>query len=397
MPRVTVTREILVPDPIRTARLQCCPELGPRLLFFSGGTALRGLSRELVRYTHNSLHVITPFDSGGSSAKLRQAFQMPAIGDIRNRLMALADQSLRGNPEVVALFGHRFPRRASREDLAGQLERMVRGRHPLVAAIPDPMRKIVRNHLALFREQMPAGFDLRGASIGNLVLTAGYLTNRRMLDPVIYLFSRLVQARGEVRPVVNQNLHLAARLRDGRVVVGQHLLTGKEQAPPDSPLEELFLVPSLGSTEPAQTSIRNKMRELVLGADLICYPPGSFYTSLVANLLPRGVGSAVAAARCPKVFVPSTGEDPETLGLTLADQVDVLLRTLLRDDPERIRKSDVLGYVLLDSRHGGYAGGLDRAALAARNVTIVDCTLITKDSRPYIDSQLLAEALLSLC
>ena len=42
------------------------PALGPRLVFFTGGTALRGLSRSLTRYTHNSVHLVTPFDSGGS-------------------------------------------------------------------------------------------------------------------------------------------------------------------------------------------------------------------------------------------------------------------------------------------------------------------------------------------
>ena len=45
----------------------------PRILFFSGGTALRETSRKLVRHTRNSIHLVTPFDSGGSSAVIRQA------------------------------------------------------------------------------------------------------------------------------------------------------------------------------------------------------------------------------------------------------------------------------------------------------------------------------------
>ncbi|MES9995696.1 GAK system CofD-like protein [Desulfovibrio aminophilus] len=396
MTRVMVCREIEVPDPLRAARFARAPELGPRLLFFSGGTALRGLSRALVDYTHNSIHVITPFDSGGSSATLRRAFQMPAIGDVRNRLMALADQSLRGNPEVVALFAHRFPAKAARASLVEQLEHMIKGRHPLVARIPDPMRKIIRNHLAVFREHMPGDFDIRGASIGNLVLTAGYLNNRRMFDPVVYIFSRLIQARGEVRPVVNKNLHLGARLADGRVVVGQHLLTGKECPPPDAAIEELFLTASLDSAEPVEVAIRDKMRRLIGSADLICYPPGSFFTSLMANLLPRGVGRAVARARCPKVYVPSAGRDPEVVGLSLGGRVDLLLRALSRDDPRSIKTADVLQYVLLDSRGGEQVGGADRTKLARRGVTVVDCSLVSEDSGPYIDGRKLAEALLSL-
>lgn len=394
MSRITVCREIEVPDALQVARFQKAPELGPRLLFFSGGTALRGLSRRLVDFTHNSIHVITPFDSGGSSAKIRQAFQMPAIGDVRARIMDLADTTLRGNHEVVALFAHRFP--ADGRDLEAQLARMVQGRHPLVAGIPDPMRKIIRNHLATFLEQMPGDFDLRGASIGNLVLTAGYLMNRRFFDQVIYIFSRLVQARGEVRPVVNKHLHLGARLADGRVVLGQHRLTGKECPPLDSPIAELFLSSSLDAEQRAEVPIRTKMRELIASADLICFAPGSFYTSLLADLLPRGVGRAVARARCPKVYVPSTGHDPETLGLDLGGQVEVLLRALRRDDPKHVKAADVLQFVLWDSRNGAYRGKLDAAALGRRGVQVLDLRLITPESAPRIDPTLLAQALLSL-
>ena len=94
-------------------------DTGPRPLFFSGGTALRRLSQELVHYTHNSVHIITPFDSGGSSAKLRRAFHMPAVGDLRNRLLALADRSPSGDPAMCRLAASRFP-------ATGDAERLLR-------------------------------------------------------------------------------------------------------------------------------------------------------------------------------------------------------------------------------------------------------------------------------
>ncbi len=71
-----------------SAEYESNPDAGPKLLFFSGGTALNGLSQVLKRYTHNSIHLVTPFDSGGSSAVLREAFDMPAVGDLRSRMMA---------------------------------------------------------------------------------------------------------------------------------------------------------------------------------------------------------------------------------------------------------------------------------------------------------------------
>jgi hypothetical protein len=108
---------------------------------------------------------------------------------------------------------------------------MESGEDPLVRRVPDPLRKIIRMHLHFFEAERPVDFDLRGASIGNCILTGGYLNYHRKLDPVIYLFKKLVEARGVVRPIVNANLHLACELADGRVVVGQHRMTGKEAAP----------------------------------------------------------------------------------------------------------------------------------------------------------------------
>ena len=126
---LTVAREIRVPDPVKTTLYARSPDLGPRILFFSGGSALRDLSQELIRYTHNSIHIITPFDSGGSSAKLRQAFNMPAIGDVRNRLMAIADQTLHGFPDIYRLFAYRFPKDGAQDALRLELGAMIDGRH----------------------------------------------------------------------------------------------------------------------------------------------------------------------------------------------------------------------------------------------------------------------------
>jgi len=393
--RIRLTREAIIPDQLRLARYERLPELGPRILFFSGGTALRDLSREIIRYSHNTIHLITPFDSGGSSAKLRQAFHMPAVGDIRNRLMALADTSLTGNPAIFNFFAHRFPKDAENDRLRSELELIIRGRHRLVQRIPDPMRKIVRNNIRFFQDHMPEHFDLRGASIGNLALTGGYLNNRRQLDPVIYLFSKLVQVRGEVRPVVNNDLHLAVTLANGETVVGQHMITGKESAPLPSPIRRMYLVKSLEDPQPARAKIRKKRAELIRSADLICYPMGSFFSSILANLLPEGVGRAVAENPCPKIFVPNGGGDPESIGLSLQDRLDFLIRGLTSDAPDRISPGDVLTHVLLDahdkSLHGGKLQSADGSEFA-----LIATRLANKQSRPLLDPRLLARALLSL-
>src|SRR5690606_21425971 len=137
---ITLRHRCRLPNPVAVERCLRLPELGPRILFFSGGTALKKLSRTLKRYTHHSIHLITPFDSGGSSAALRRAFRMLSIGDLRNRLVALADETVHGNPEIYALFSHRFAKDADPIELGQRLERMIAGTDPLVAAVPEPMR-----------------------------------------------------------------------------------------------------------------------------------------------------------------------------------------------------------------------------------------------------------------
>ena len=300
MRRVTLARTVTVPDPLRLARYQRAPELGPRVLFFSGGTALREVSHILTEYTHNSTHLITPFDSGGSSAKLRAAFGMISVGDLRNRLMALADTRLRGHPEIYRLFGYRFRAGGDNGALWVQLKRMMQGEDPLVEAIPNPMRSIICRHLAFFAEVAPRDFDLSGASIGNLILTGGYLNQGRDIDAVTFTFSKLVEVRGLVRPVADADCHLRAVLGDGRVVIGQHRLTGKEVPPLTSPIACLDLVSAGDAGCAVDIEIDKGTRRFIDEAELICFPIGSFYTSLLACLLPRGIGRAVAEAGLPQ-------------------------------------------------------------------------------------------------
>ena len=396
MAKIRVARTVEIPDALRISRYRKIPELGPRILFFSGGSALNGLCKTLKGYTHNSIHLVTPFDSGGSSAELRQAFGMPSIGDLRSRLMALADETVLGHPEVYELFTYRFPKDVDNEDLLGRLEAMALGKSERVADVPNPMRRLIRNQLGYFLDAMPESFDLRGASIGNLILVGGYLNNHHHLDPIIYLFSKLVNVQGTVRAIVNDDLHLAADLADGTRVVGQHRLTGKEVMPLTSPIAKLYLSRQRDVFEPAQAQLRKKNRKLIRNADLICYPPGSFYSSVLANLIPAGVGRAVAENDCPKVFVPNLGSDPEQVGMDFEKTVQALIGQLRSDVADDCGNEKLLNFILVDSSNGSYPQGLSAGSLRDLGIELIDVKLVSKQSAPYYDNDLLVSALLSL-
>lgn len=396
MKKITVTRQITLPDVLRIRRYERAPELGPKVLFFSGGTALNDTSKLLKKYTHNSIHLVTPFDSGGSSAILRSAFDMPAVGDLRSRLMALADDTISGQPEVFQLFAYRLPKDQKRKELLAQLQTIASGKDVRIKAIKNPMRNLICTHLQMFMDAMPDKFDLKGASIGNLIIAGGYLNNRRQLDQVIFMFSKLVNVQGQVATTVNDTLHLAARLADGKTLVGQHLITGKEVSPLDSTIEDFFLTNSLDNNKPAHATLQKKKRKLIMDAELICFPPGSFYTSIAANLLPKGVGAAVRDNPCPKVYFPSLGNDPERIGMSLDDTIFKLLEILKKDAGADCPADKLLNFIFIDSENGQDLKRATKAKLKKANIHVIDTRLITPQSAPYYEPSLLVSSLLSL-
>jgi 2-phospho-L-lactate transferase/gluconeogenesis factor (CofD/UPF0052 family) len=122
---------------------------------------------------------------------------------------------------------------------------------------------------------------------------------------------------------------------------------------------------------------------------------GSFYTSVIATMLPAGISDAIAETDVPKVYVPNPGHDPEEIGLGLAEKVETLRRYLVEGSARRLAGTDVLQFVLLDTRANTLSGAAAKR-LRRLGVEIVDLPLVTESSRPYLDDRRLAEALLSL-
>jgi 2-phospho-L-lactate transferase/gluconeogenesis factor (CofD/UPF0052 family) len=142
--------------------------------------------------------------------------------------------------------------------------------------------------------------------------------------------------------------------------------------------------------------LRKKTHELIAQADLICYPPGSFYTSLMANLLPRGVGTAIAGNNCPKVYIPNRGKDPEQIGMNAQMAVDALLDCLRADKGRNTSSDKFLNFVLMDNRDKSPMADLAEKFLQDRGIQAIRTRLVTKESAPYYDPDLLVSTLLSL-
>ena len=390
-------RAVFQGNDLRLARYRRVPELGPRVLFFSGGTALKHFSEVLADYTHNSIHLVTPFDSGGSSAELRRAFSMPAVGDLRARLLSLADHSVTGHPDIAALFSLRLDATAEQDELRHTLRALVQARHPLLKAIAEPMRSLIRSYLEGFYRQMPEDFNLAGASVGNLILTGGYLLHNRSLDPIAFLFGQLIKTRGIVRTTTDADLQLQVELESGRIIHGQHRFTGKETAQIDSPVRSIRLsgdaddVDALGASK-----VCKETRQLIGSAELLVFPPGSFYSSLIANLLPKGVVKALARNPAPRVYVPNLGTDLEALGMTLADQVRVLARHLSSGKQAAERQRPPIDFLLLDSCLLDVPESQMAEIRDQWGIQMIDVDLASEAEVDRYDDRKLAEALLAL-
>lgn len=373
----------------------------PRIVFFSGGTALGPLAHVLARFTRRAVHVVTPFDSGGSSGELRRAFRMPAVGDLRARLISLTDPRLPRSRELKTALEHRLTT-ADQAEARAELENLITGNHPLLEALTSFQLRTVQRRLRDFliaADALPGRtVDLRGACVGNLIL-AGYGTRRP--DRAAASLARLLRARGRVFLAADVDAQLCVRLADGRVIAGQHRFTGKNEPPISSPIEDIWLCATPDNLTPIRPSIPEHLYRRISRADLICYPMGSFYSSLLAGLLPQGVGAAVAEAACPKVFIPNLTPDPELLGHTIQLQVERLLHVLERDAPSPSARGSLplpyLSAVLADPDATRYPGGLPEDRLAARGIRVLRTRLVTPESAPLPDPELLCAALLQLC
>ena len=368
----------------------------PAIVFFSGGTALNGVAAELAKVNPDCAYIITTFDSGGSSAALREVFDMPAVGDVRNRLLALADID---NPEkvnIVELLKTRLPRYADRTALYGQLSHLANGSHALMDGFSEIVRKILSDRFALFIELAGDSFDPVNASLGNILLAAGFMAHQRILAPPIAQLSHLIGVRGIVRAATVDNGHLAVRLANGEILAGQHLFTGKEVEPISVPIDGMWICAGVDDPWPRPVHASSLAINLVHGADMIVYPMGSFYSSLLAAISPQGLGLAVSMNPCPKIFIPNMGFDPELIGHNINLQVERLLEVMRMDNSAYLNSEEVLNYVLIDSENGTYQEEPDLDALEKLPLKVIDRKLVSDDSEGLVDPRLLAPVLMEL-
>ena len=126
-------------------------------------------------------------------------------------------------------------------------------------------------------------------------------------------FSRVLAVHGRVIPATNESLHLSAKLFDGTVVDGESNIGTNGGV-----IQEMMIRPHDAAAVPAAI-------DAVLDAEMIVIGPGSLYTSILPNLLVKGIAEAVLNAEAQKLYVCNVAtEHGETIGYTVADHVAAL-------------------------------------------------------------------------
>ena len=259
---------------------------GPRIVAIGGGTGLSMLLRGLKEHTSNLTAVVTVADDGGSSGVLRAELGIPAVGDIRNCVVALAD----AEPLMGRLLQYRFP---------GDGPASRAGKAPAEDGSPEVAAP-------------QAG--LGGHAVGNLLLAALVQVQHGDFEEGVREMNRVLAVRGRVVPATGTPITLHARLTDGTEVEGQSLIARTNR------VDRVWV-------EPAGVSPTDDALRAIADAEVIVIGPGSLFTSLLPALLVPGIREAIAASGALVVFNCNVATQPgETGGFDLADHLDALSR-----------------------------------------------------------------------
>ena len=235
------------------------------MVAFGGGTGLSTLLRGLKNLNFEIIAVVAVTDEGGSSGRLRAELNVPPPGDVRNNFVALSCEE----ELLEKLFNFRFK-----------------------------------------------NGSLQGHTVGNVILAALTMMNGNSLAKAVEVLSKILAIKGRILPVSDELVRLVAIMEDGKEIIGETKIVEYDQR-----IKEIRLDRQVEALDEVLRSIEE--------SDLIIIGPGSLYTSVISNLLVKGVPETINASRARKIFIANLMTQPgETTGMRLSDHVNEVERYL---------------------------------------------------------------------
>jgi uncharacterized cofD-like protein len=236
-----------------------------KAVIFGGGSGLSQLLKGMVNFPWEVTAVVSVSDNGKSTGVLRKEFDIPAVGDITKVMMAMSDK-----PQTVKdLFMYRFDEQSS----------------------------------------------LNGHSIKNLIMTAllemqGYFTHS------IPILAELLDIKGNIFPVTEDNVDLVGIADDGTRIMGESQITEAR-----SRIREL----QYDKEVTANPRVLKALRE----ADIIIFSSGSLVTSIMPHIIIPEIQEAVRVSKARKMYVCNILTQPgETDDFTVSKHVEMLEKYL---------------------------------------------------------------------
>lgn len=237
-----------------------------KVVVIGGGTGLSTMLRGLKQYTSHITVIVTVGDDGGGSGKLREDLGMLPPGDIRNCILALADTE----PLMEDLLQYRFTEGS-----------------------------------------------LKGQCFGNLFLAAMAGISENFEDAVQKM-SSVLAVKGKVLPVTLDDMKLIAELENGEIIEGESKIPS-EVIVRNTRIKKIAIKPI--DAKPLEEAIK-----AINNADVIIMGPGSLYTSIIPNLLVKGIPEAICKSPAKKVYISNVMTQPgETDGFKVSNHLKVLM------------------------------------------------------------------------
>ena len=235
--------------------------MSKKIVVLGGGTGASTLIRGLKQFPIDLTAIISVCDDGKSTGILREEFNIPAVGDIRRVLVAMSETE----PLVMELFNYRFSTTS----------------------------------------------DLDGHTVGNLLLTAMAEITGNLSDGIEAL-SKVLNLKGKVVPLTEDNVVLMGEMTDGNIIEGEHNITMAKKK-----IKKVYYKEPATPTKEAINAIKE--------ADLIILSMGSLFTSIIPNLICEEIIQALDESKAKIMYACNMMTQPgETDNFSVSDHVNLL-------------------------------------------------------------------------
>jgi uncharacterized cofD-like protein len=246
-----------------------------KIVCLGGGIGTSNLLRGLKNYTPHLTVVTSMADDGGSSGRIRKAYNMMPPGDIVSCIAALIPDDQK---ELAQLLTYRFPGL-------------------------DTTNKTLGGH-----------------KLGNLIMLAEFLRTGDFYQ-ALEKTKKIFGITADLFPATEIRTHLAAITKDGRRIHAEETLDLALYSEPHG-LKKIYITPK-------NPPVNKKLIAKILDADIIISGPGDLYTNQLPVLVVPKIKEAILNSKAKKIFVLNVANKPfETKDFTLQNFIDAIVEHL---------------------------------------------------------------------